>query len=76
MAPRRYTIVVEGELGPKYESAFLGMTVGAHDGVTDIQGAVADQAHLRGILDAIAAYNLTLVSVTPANDIEALKPRA
>jgi hypothetical protein len=33
--------------------------------VTSIVGTVEDQAHLRGILDAVAAYNLTLLSITP-----------
>jgi hypothetical protein len=62
---RAYTIVVEGELGPKYSAAFPGMSVTPHDGVTDIAGVVQDQAQLRGILDAVAAYNLTLLSITP-----------
>jgi hypothetical protein len=66
VTPRTYTIVVEGELGPRYGAAFSGMTVRAHDGVTEIAGRVEDQAHLRGILDAVAAYNLTLLSITPA----------
>jgi hypothetical protein len=60
--------VVEGELGPKYAAAFPGMAVKPHDGVTDIVGTVQDQAQLRGILDAVAAYNLTLQSITPAAD--------
>jgi hypothetical protein len=63
---RPYTIVVEGELGPKYGKAFPGMQLHPHDGITDIAGLVADQAHLRGLLDAVAAYNLTLLRVTPA----------
>ena len=65
MPSRPYTIVVEGELGPKYAAAFPGMELHAHDGQTDIAGLVEDQAKLRGILDTVAAYNLTLLSVTP-----------
>lgn len=67
MVPRPYTIVVEGELGPRYAPLFPGMTLHTHDGRTDISGVVTDQAQLRGILDALAAYNLTLVSVVPGN---------
>ena len=74
VASRTYTVVVEGELGPKYASAFPGMSVEAHDGVTDIVGSVRDQAQLRGILDAVAAYNLTLLSVTPAGEPETSLP--
>jgi hypothetical protein len=65
MAPRTYTVVVEGELRAKYASAFPGMELLPCGGVTNIVGTVEDQAHLRGILDAVAAYNLTLVSITP-----------
>jgi hypothetical protein len=63
---RTYTVVVEGELGAKYASAFPGMKLAPCDGVTNIVGIVKDQAQLRGILDAVAAYNLTLLSITPA----------
>jgi hypothetical protein len=65
VAARTYTILVEGELGPRYDAAFPGMTVRAHDGVTEIAGRVKDQAQLRGILDTVAAYNLTLLSIIP-----------
>ena len=71
--PRPYTIVVESELGPKYSDVFPGMRLLAHDGRTDITGVVRDQAHLRGILDAVAAYNLTLISITPEPEAEAVK---
>jgi len=66
--PRSYTFIVEGELGPKYASAFPGMRVHACNGRTKIVGRVEDQAQLHGILDAVAAYNLALVSVTPEDD--------
>jgi hypothetical protein len=69
VAPRTYTVVIEGELGPKYTSAFPGMRLCAHEGVTDIVGVVQDQAQLRGILDAVAAYNLTLLSCHAGKEI-------
>jgi hypothetical protein len=65
VAPRSYTLIVEGELGPKYASAFPGMRLESGNGQTRITGRVEDQAQLHGILDAVAAYNLALVSVTP-----------
>ena len=65
MPPPRYRIVVEGELGPRYASAFEGMTVGAHDGETDITGPIIDQSHLQGLIARIASLGLTLQSVTP-----------
>jgi len=65
MSPQQYRLVVRGELGPRYASAFEGMTVCAHDGVTDITGTVIDPSHLQGLLDRIANLGLTLHSLTP-----------
>jgi hypothetical protein len=64
MSPSRYCIVVAGELGPRYASAFDGMTVRAHDGKTDISGSIIDQSHLQGLLERIASLGLTLHSLT------------
>ena len=65
MSPPRYRIVVVGELGPRYASAFDGMTVRAHDGETDITGPIIDQSHLQGLIARIASLGLTLHSLTP-----------
>jgi hypothetical protein len=65
MSPSRYRLVVKGELGPRYASAFDGMTVRAHDGETDITGAIIDQSHLQGLLERIASLGLTLHSLIP-----------
>ena len=58
-------MVVKGELGPRYASAFAGMTICAHDGETDITGPIIDQSHLQGLLERIANLGLTLHSVNP-----------
>jgi hypothetical protein len=60
--------VVEGELGPRYSSAFEGMDIQCHEGTTILVGDVTDQAHLQGILDRVSRFGLKLVSVTPAED--------
>ena len=65
MSPPRYRLVVKGELGPRYASAFEGMTIRAHDGETDITGLIIDQAHLHGLIARIASLGLTLHSLTP-----------
>jgi hypothetical protein len=65
MSAHRYRLVVEGELGPRYASAFDGMTVSAHNGETDITGPIIDQSHLQGLLERIAGLGLTLRSLTP-----------
>ena len=63
MPPRRYRLVVEGELGPRYASAFEGMTLRAHDGETAITGPIIDQSHLHGLIERIASLGLTLHSL-------------
>jgi hypothetical protein len=78
MSAQRYCIVVEGELGARYASAFEGMTVSAHDGVTAIAGSISDPSHLHGVLERIAGLGLRLRSVTPvdaAGDQTSVQPR-
>ena len=65
MSPPRYRLVIEGELGPRYASAFDGMTLRAHDGETELIGPVIDRAHLDGLLARIAGLGLTLRSLNP-----------
>jgi hypothetical protein len=59
----RYRIVVRGELGPRYCTAFEGMTLEPHAGETAIVGSVVDQAQLQGVIDRIGSLNLELLSV-------------
>jgi hypothetical protein len=66
--PSDYRIVVEGELGPRYTAAFASMQLDAHDGTTEILGPIKDDAELQGLLDAVAALGLSLVSITPVDD--------
>ena len=65
MSAQRYRLVVEGELGSRYASAFAGMTLAAHEGATEITGPIIDPAHLQGLLERIAGLGLTLRSLTP-----------
>ena len=63
--PSRYSIVVEGELGSRYEAAFNRMRLETGDGTTAIVGLIEDQAEPQGLLDTVAALGLSLVSVAP-----------
>jgi hypothetical protein len=63
MSPQVYRLVVNGELGSRYASAFKGMTVSAASGRTEITGAIIDQSHLQGLLERISSLGLTLHSV-------------
>lgn len=65
MSPHRYRIVVKGELGPRYASAFDGMTLHAHAGETELIGSIIDPSHLQGLLGRIAGLGLSLHSLAP-----------
>ena len=65
MSPTHYRLVVKGELGARYASAFDEMTISAHDGITEISGWITDSSHLQGLLERIAGLGLTLHSVMP-----------
>ena len=66
--PRDYCIVVEGELGPRYATAFDSMRLDARDGTTEITGRIQDEAELRGLLDEVSELGLSLISITPVGD--------
>jgi hypothetical protein len=65
MSPTHYRLVVKGELGARYASAFDEMTISAHDGFTEITGGITDPLHLQGLLERISSLGLTLHSLTP-----------
>ena len=80
MSPTNSQIVVKGELGVRYASAFEGMTISARDGITEITGTITDPGHLQGLLERIAGLGLTLHSVTPLDtangEVAAYTPEA
>jgi hypothetical protein len=63
MGPKRYQIVVVGELSSRFAPAFEGMTVRCTGGRTAITGMVVDQSQLHGLLDRCGELGLELVSV-------------
>jgi hypothetical protein len=65
MSPQVYRLIVNGELGSRYASAFEGMRISILAGKTEITGAITDQSHLQGLLERISSLGLTLYSVTP-----------
>jgi hypothetical protein len=68
MGPRRYRIVVAGELSRRFAPAFEGMTVRCTGGLTAITGMVVDQSQLHGLLDRVGELGLELVSVNAVGD--------
>lgn len=71
MPPTHYCLVVKGELGPRYASAFEEMTISTHDGITEITGEIIDSAHLNGLLGRISDLGLAVYSLTPLDTDEA-----
>lgn len=59
-----YQIAVEGQLDARWARTFEGMTLTTTGGHTLIEGPVADQAALHGILRIVRDLGLELVSVT------------
>ena len=54
---------MRGELGDRYATQFDGLTLTRGDGVSTFVGAVADQAHLYGLLERVQDLGLDLISV-------------
>jgi hypothetical protein len=62
---RRYEIRLKGHLDTRWAAWFDGLTLtNESDGTTLIQGPVADQAALHGLLQKVRDVGLPLVSVT------------
>jgi len=71
--PGRYRIEVQGELPAGWGERFGAMKVYSRgsergDAVTVLQGCVADQAELSGILNTLYELHLTLLSVRLQDD--------
>ena len=66
--PGRYEIRVQGHLDARWAAWFDGLAI-AHgsDGTTTIEGPVADQAALHGLLQRIRDLGLPLISVNHAD---------
>jgi hypothetical protein len=64
MSPQCYRLIVKGELGARDASAFEGMTISAHDGITEMTGSIIDASRLQSLLVGIAGLGLTLISLT------------
>ena len=71
-----YSIRVKGHLEPRWAAWFDGLSLmNEPDGTTTIQGPVADQAALHGLLQRLRDTGLPLVSVTQTRP-QPIPPRA
>ena len=60
----RYQIHIRGKLDPKWSEWFSGFSITHTNGETVLEGAVADQSALYGILAKIHDLGLSLISVS------------
>ena len=66
--PQRYRIRLRGHLDARWAARFDGLTLTTTgDGTTVIDGIVADQAALLGLLRALHDIGLPLLSVNPVD---------
>ena len=66
----RYEITVEGHLDDHWSEVLGGLTISHDDeGITQLRGAIPDQAALHGILAQIRDLGITLISVVPMSDV-------
>jgi hypothetical protein len=70
IAPREYTLVVEGELSDELGPSFVGMSLTRESGSTTLVGRVRDQAELQGLLQRISDLGLTLLTVRRTNELD------
>jgi hypothetical protein len=73
--PVRYAIRVKGHLAERWVAWFDDMTLTRQaDGTTVLDGPVADQSALHGLLRKVSDLGLPLVSVTPTPAIPTSTP--
>jgi hypothetical protein len=66
LEPARYEIRVTGHLADRWAAWFDGMTLTRRaDGTTVLDGTVADQSALHGLLRKVSDLGLPLLSLTP-----------
>ena len=65
--PRRYRLVLRGELGDSFGVLFDGMQLQRLSGTTLLSGDVTDQMHLLGLIERAQELGVELVSVNPDN---------
>jgi hypothetical protein len=67
--PGRYEIRLKGHLEPRWAAWFDGMTLTTQsDGTTVLEGEVADQAALHGLLSKLRDVGLPLLSLTETGE--------
>ena len=61
--PRKYRLVIRGELSDSFGVLFDGMQLQRLAGTTVLTGDVTDQVHLLGLIEQVQGLGVELVSV-------------
>jgi hypothetical protein len=62
----QYEITVDGHLGARWAAWFEGLSITTEpDGTSVLEGSVADQAALHGLLQKLRDLGIPLISVRP-----------
>ncbi len=64
------TITLSGELDPRFDQAFEGLTLTAREGQSLLRGGLADQSQLHGVLRQLFDLGLDLVAFTATPVVE------
>ncbi|MCB0112246.1 MAG: hypothetical protein KDE53_40260 [Caldilineaceae bacterium] len=69
--PTWYRITIQGRLDPQWSAWFDGLTIRCDgDGRTVLEGSIADQPALHGVIKKIRNLGLPLLTVTPVDGDE------
>lgn len=60
--PRRYRIVLRGQLAERLAAAFEGVVLEPEPGQTTLVGELVDQAQVYGVLDRLRDLGVELIS--------------
>ncbi len=74
MVAQQCRLVIRGEIRSRYASAFEGMKIRPHDGVTEMTGTIADASELHAVLERLAALGLTLISLNMPDEESSRTP--
>ena len=58
------TITLSGELDPRFDGAFDGLTLTSHEGRSRLHGELADQSQFQGVLRRLFDLGLDVVAAT------------
>lgn len=63
-----YRLVLRDELGDRFATHFIGMSLDRTGGNTILTGVVSDQAHLISLIQQVQSLGLELISVAEVAD--------